>query len=189
MTLSTPLSIVWDLLWSSHAPNLKSSTPLDTKIKHHMKSIKSATHFSVNNLPKYTIPHLTPLSLLVTLTSYWRERHFLWPDLISPKSCYYYIRELRCTIHTLIAFTIATSTVHSKLDYCNSITTCPSLRSPSSNRSRTLLHVLLTKLPNPVTSHSHPTVSALVKDNQAHWIQAPVTYLQSSHNHPTFISA
>ena len=32
------------------------------------------------------------------------------------------------------------------------ITTCPSLRSPGSNRSRTLLHVLLSKLPNPVTS-------------------------------------
>ena len=32
------------------------------------------------------------------------------------------------------------------------ITTCPSLRSPGSNRSRTLSHVLLSKLPNPVTS-------------------------------------
>ena len=37
--------------------------------------------------------------------------------------------------------------------------------------------------------HSHPPVSALVKDSWAHWIQAPLTYLQSSHNHPTFISA
>ena len=32
------------------------------------------------------------------------------------------------------------------------ITTCPSLRSPSYNRSRTLSHMLLLKLPNPVTS-------------------------------------
>jgi len=37
--------------------------------------------------------------------------------------------------------------------------------------------------------HSHPLVFALVKDNWAHWMQAPFTYLQSSHNHPTFISA
>ena len=26
-------------------------------------------------------------------------------------------------------------------------------------------------------------------NNRTHWIQAPLTYLQSSHNHPTFISA
>ena len=26
-------------------------------------------------------------------------------------------------------------------------------------------------------------------NTMAHWIQAPLTYLQSSHNHPTFISA
>ena len=32
------------------------------------------------------------------------------------------------------------------------ITTCPSLRSPGSNRCRTLLHVLVSKLSNPVTS-------------------------------------
>ena len=32
------------------------------------------------------------------------------------------------------------------------ITACPSLRSLGSNRSRTLLHMLLSKLPNPVTS-------------------------------------
>jgi len=48
---------------------------------------------------------------------------------------------------------ITTSVVHSKLDYCNSfITTCPSLRSPGSNRPRTFLHVLLSKLLNLVTS-------------------------------------
>jgi len=33
-----------------------------------------------------------------------------------------------------------------------SVAICPSLRSPSSNTSRPLLHVLLLKLPNPVTS-------------------------------------
>ena len=34
--------------------------------------------------------------------------------------------------------------------------------------------------------HSHPPVSTLAKDKWAHWTQAPLTYLQSSHNHPTF---
>jgi len=37
--------------------------------------------------------------------------------------------------------------------------------------------------------HSLPMVYALVINNRAHRIQAPLTYLQSSHNHPTFISA
>ena len=36
--------------------------------------------------------------------------------------------------------------------------------------------------------HSYPPVSTLAKDQWAHWMQAPVTHLQSSDNHPTFIS-
>jgi len=81
------------------------------------------------------------------------DEHLTFSDQISSvsKSCYYHIRQLRCIrpyLDTKTASTIATSIVHSKLDYCNSITTCPSLRSPGSNRSRTLLHVLLSKLPN-----------------------------------------
>ena len=85
------------------------------------------------------------------------DEHLTFCDQISSvsKSCYYHIRQLRCIrpyLDTKTAFTIATSIVHSKLDYCNSlITTCPSVRSPGSNRSRTLLHVLLSKLPNSVT--------------------------------------
>jgi len=68
------------------------------------------------------------------------------------------------------------------------ITTCPSVRSPGYNRSRTLLHVLCQSSQSQ-PHHSHPPVSTLVKDNWAHWMQAPHTYLQSSCNHPTFISA
>jgi len=43
----------------------------------------------------------------------------------------------------------------------------------------------------PKSSHITPIPRSLhwLKDNRAHWIQAPVTYLHSSHNHPTFISA
>jgi len=36
--------------------------------------------------------------------------------------------------------------------------------------------------------HSHPSVLALAKNNRAHCTQAHFTYLQSSHNHPTFIT-
>ena len=70
------------------------------------------------------------------------------------------------------------------------ITTYPSVRSPGSNRSRTLLNVGLLLSNSQIQSHhSHPPVSTLAKHKWAHWIQAPLTYLQSSHNHPTFISA
>ena len=54
------------------------------------------------------------------------DEHLTFSDQISPvsKSYYYHIRQL-CCIHpyldTNTASTIATSIVHSKLDYCNSL--------------------------------------------------------------------
>ena len=51
------------------------------------------------------------------------DEHLTFSDQIS-KSCYYHIRELRCLrpYHDFkTASTIATSIVHSKLDYCNSL--------------------------------------------------------------------
>jgi len=36
--------------------------------------------------------------------------------------------------------------------------------------------------------HSYSPVSTLAKDKWAHWTQAPLSHLQSSDNHPTFIS-
>jgi len=52
------------------------------------------------------------------------DEHFTFSDQISAlsKSCYYHIRDLRCIRSYLdfkTASTIATSIVHSKLDYCN----------------------------------------------------------------------
>jgi len=54
------------------------------------------------------------------------NNHLTFSDQISSlsKSCYYHIRELRCIRPYLdfkTASTIATSAVHSKLDYCNSL--------------------------------------------------------------------
>jgi len=54
------------------------------------------------------------------------DEHLTFSDQITAlsKSCYYHIRELRCIRPYLdfkTASTIATSIVHSKLDYCNSL--------------------------------------------------------------------
>jgi len=54
------------------------------------------------------------------------DSHLTFSDQISSlsKSCYYHIRELRCIRPYLdfkTASTIATSIVHSKFDYCNSL--------------------------------------------------------------------
>ena len=52
--------------------------------------------------------------------------HLTFSDHMSSvsKSCYYHIRQLRCIrpyLDSKTAFTIASATVHSKLDYCNSL--------------------------------------------------------------------
>ena len=54
------------------------------------------------------------------------DEHLTSSDQISAlsQSCYYHIRELRCIrpyLDFITASTIATSIVHSKLDYCNSL--------------------------------------------------------------------
>jgi len=54
------------------------------------------------------------------------DEHLTFSDQISSvsKPCYYHIRQLRCIrpyLDTKTASTIATSIVHSKLDYCNSL--------------------------------------------------------------------
>ena len=113
--------------------------------------IFSKKHAKINNSSLNTTHSAQNLDFIF-------DEHLAFSDKIAnvSKSCYCHIRQL-CYIRPYIdpktASTIATSTVHSKLDYCNSLYhNLPSLRSPDSNRSRTILHVLLSKLPNPVTS-------------------------------------
>ena len=50
------------------------------------------------------------------------DEHLTFSDEISAisKACYYHIRQLRC-IRPYLDSTTATSVVHSKLDYCNSL--------------------------------------------------------------------
>ena len=71
------------------------------------------------------------------------DEHLTFSDKISAlsKSCYYHIRELRFIrpyLDLKTASTIATSIVHSKLDYCNSITTFQTINLTGSNRSTEL---------------------------------------------------
>ena len=123
------------------------------------------------------------------------DEHLTFSDQISSvsKSCYYHIRhQLRCIrpyLDTKTASTIATSTVHSKLDYCNSLSQPAQVSDHPAPTDPELSCTCCCQSSKIQSHHSHPLVSALVKDNWAHWIQAPLTYLQSSHNHPTFISA
>ena len=90
------------------------------------------------------------------------DSHLTFSDQISSlsKSCYYHIRELRCIRPYLdfkTASTIATSIVHSKLDYCNSLyntesCTFQNLKQIVFRLFRTLLPGLWFRLPNSVTS-------------------------------------
>jgi len=86
------------------------------------------------------------------------DKHLTFSDQISDtsKACYYHIRQLSCICRYLdsnIACTNATSIVHSKLDYCNSLyynlRKCQDYPPPTDSK---LSPVHLLKLLNPVTS-------------------------------------
>jgi len=78
---------------------------------------------SNNNWLKLTPAHLTQYTLLVILASFLMNILLFLTRSALSKSCYSHICQLRC-IHPYLDFktasAIATSIVHSKLDYCNS---------------------------------------------------------------------
>ena len=83
-----------------------------------------------------------------------------------------HIRELRCIRPYLdfkTASTIATSIVHSKLDYCNSIITFQTVNLTGSNRFKTLARAVV-KAPKSTHNHSHSQISPLAKGQQTHRI-------------------
>ena len=86
------------------------------------------------------------------------DEHLSFCDQISSlsKSCYSLIRALRCIRSYLgqkkTASTIATSIVHSKLDYCNSIIIFPTPNYTDSSWFKTLLPALFSILQKLVTS-------------------------------------
>jgi len=111
------------------------------------------------------------------------DEHLIFSDQISSlsKSCYSHIRELRCIrlyLDSKTASTIVASIAHSKLDYCNSL--YYNLPKSQINRLQQIQNCLAMwlKLLNLLTSS--PILSSL------HWLKT-VTYLQSSHNQPTWL--
>ena len=123
----------------------------------HNSSLNTSTH-SARKVGFIFDEHLTfsDQSYLQKSASYLMNTS---PSLTSrlSKSCYYHIVSFAVSIHTstqkkhlppssLPLFTLSSTTAPLF------VTTCQSLRSPGSNRPRTHLHVLLSKLPNPVTS-------------------------------------
>jgi len=117
------------------------------------------------NLPKYTTLHLTPPIF---------DEHLTFSDQMTSlsKACYYHIRQLRCIRHYLdspTACTIATSIVHSKLDYCNSLYyNLPKSQLFHIQQIQDSLSRMSLKLPSHVISlkyQSHPTLSPLAQDH------------------------
>jgi len=89
----------------------------------------SKTEFLLLGLPQQ-LAKINTSSLITTHSDrnlgFILDEHLTFSDQISAlfKSCYYHIRELRCIRPCLdfkTASTIATSVVHFKLDYCNSL--------------------------------------------------------------------
>jgi len=97
------------------------------------------------------------------------DEHLTFSDQISAlfKSCYYHIRELRCIRPYLdfkTASTITTSTVHSELDYCNSL--CNNLPNYQLNRLQQIQNPLARAVVKaPKSSHITPILKCL------HWLQ------------------
>ena len=99
------------------------------------------------------------------------DEHLTFSDQISSvsKSCYHHIRQLRCIrpyLDTKPASTIATSIVHSKLDYCNSLyhnlPKCQITRLPTDPELSCTCCCQSSQIQS---HHSHPPVSTLAKDN------------------------
>ena len=112
------------------------------------------------------------------------DEHLTFSDHISSvsKSCYYHIRQLRCIrpyLDTKTASTIATSTP-SLTTATLFITTCPSLRSPDSNRSSNYLARAVVKAPK--FSHTTPILRSL------HWLRLLSALNTSSSHLPTKFS-
>ena len=108
-------------------------------------------------LAKINNPHSPPLALLETSSSYLMNTSlFLTRSHRSPNLAITIFVSFAVSVHTSIPKQLPSSLLTlftpSLTTATLFITTYPSRRSPGSNRSRTLLHVLLLKLPNPVTS-------------------------------------
>ena len=110
------------------------------------------------------LPPFCKRNLLLFIQPRWQPRTyfynhynvFLTRSHLSPNLAFTIFASFAVSVHTSIPKQLPPSPLplfsQSLTTATLFITTCPSLRSPGSNRSRTLSHVLLSKLPNPVTS-------------------------------------
>ena len=127
-----------------------------------------------------------PLSSLTTTHSarnlgFIFDEHLTFSDQISSvsKFCYYHIRQLRCIrpyLDTKTASTNATSTVHSKLDNCNSLYH----NLPKSHITR----LQQIQSSQSQSHHSHPPVSTLAKERMIECIPPSVPSTHHFH-HPS----
>ena len=133
----------------------------------HKLLLKTLASYSMNTSPFLTRSHLSPNLAITIFISFVVSVHTSIPKQLPH-------RHFHCSLQAWL--------LQLSLSQPAQVSDHPAPTDPE------LLHVLLPKLPNPVTSV--PSFGLrMVKDNRAHWIQAPFTYLQSSHNHLTFISA
>ena len=134
----------------------------------------------VKNWPKSTAPRLTPLTLLETLTSYSTNTSpFLTRSHLSPNLAITISVSFAVFVHTAIPKQLPTSP-HPL--FTPNLTTATLSQPP-----QVLDHPAPTNLELSCTCccqssqiqshHSHPSVSALAKNNGVHWIQAPFTLL------------
>jgi len=121
------------------------------------------------------------------------DKHLSFFDQISAlsESCYHHIRAVRCIrpyldLHT--AKTVATSIVHSKLDYCNSL--YYGLPKFQINRLQHIQNALArTVVPAPKLQHIAPILKSL------HWLEVSerieykiISHLQNYQYHSAFVS-
>ena len=139
-----PIYVHWSLSWSmsktvlyihfSKNPTLTKKTyPITGQYLTYLTYPNSQNDLLKTDFLKFTIPHLQFLQiqqynlfLLLEILVLSLILIFFFSDHISyiSKSCFSHIRDLRRIRNTLdhkTACTIATSLIHSKLDYCNSL--------------------------------------------------------------------
>jgi len=150
---------------------------------------------SVNNLPKSTTTHSPLLTLLETLASYLMNASpSMTRSHLSSNIAITIFVNFAVYVHTSIPkqlppspvplFTPSLITVlQLSLSQPAQVSDHPAPTDPE------LSSTCCCQSSRIQSHHSHPSVSALVKDNWVHWMQAPLTYRHSSHNHPTFIFA
>jgi len=130
-------------------------------VKVEWPAVKSATASSQSlHLPTSIQTHNSSLNTTHSARNlgFIFDQHLTFSDQISAisKACYYHIIQLHCIgpdLDSTTACIIATSIVHSKLDYCNSVYyNLPKSQITRSNTFRTLSPMHLLKLLNTVTS-------------------------------------